>query len=258
MRLTQLAVRSADGQPLERVAAPTSGTGHRAAARSRASSTSSRWSRRRRRWITDPLNPALAADPFGVNSVCAAFGYERPAWTHARIQPRAAGSARREAPRERGVRGRSVTYQALRARALSPLAALSAPDRPRRRRLPALRRPQDRPRQPDPSPRDRAADRGAVRSVGSPARSTPPTASMRGSWPSELLPRLGARAAAHRDARPRAASWARASARSRPSPPPGAIQGVFGRLLLQSGSFALHRHRPAPPRPGLRSGRAPS
>lgn len=33
------------------------------------------------RWLTDPLNPALAEDPFGANSVCAAFGYERPAWS---------------------------------------------------------------------------------------------------------------------------------------------------------------------------------
>ncbi len=32
-------------------------------------------------WITDPLNPLTAEDPFGRNSVCRAFGYERPAWT---------------------------------------------------------------------------------------------------------------------------------------------------------------------------------
>ncbi|MGH8286076.1 MAG: alpha/beta hydrolase-fold protein, partial [Steroidobacteraceae bacterium] len=31
--------------------------------------------------VVDPLNPVLAADPFGANSVCQAFGYERPAWT---------------------------------------------------------------------------------------------------------------------------------------------------------------------------------
>jgi enterochelin esterase family protein len=31
--------------------------------------------------IVDPLNPVLAADPFGANSVCQAFGYERPDWT---------------------------------------------------------------------------------------------------------------------------------------------------------------------------------
>ena len=33
------------------------------------------------RWINDPLNPVLAHDPFGANSVCATFGYERPEWT---------------------------------------------------------------------------------------------------------------------------------------------------------------------------------
>jgi enterochelin esterase family protein len=35
----------------------------------------------RREWITDPLNPHKAADPFGANSVCQGFGYERPPWT---------------------------------------------------------------------------------------------------------------------------------------------------------------------------------
>jgi enterochelin esterase-like enzyme len=33
------------------------------------------------RWFNDPLNPILAHDPFGANSVCATFGYERPDWT---------------------------------------------------------------------------------------------------------------------------------------------------------------------------------
>ncbi len=35
----------------------------------------------RSEWITDPLNPHQAADPFGANSVCQGFGYERPLWT---------------------------------------------------------------------------------------------------------------------------------------------------------------------------------
>jgi enterochelin esterase-like enzyme len=34
-----------------------------------------------REWITDPLNPLKAADPFGANSVCQGYGYERPRWT---------------------------------------------------------------------------------------------------------------------------------------------------------------------------------
>jgi enterochelin esterase-like enzyme len=33
------------------------------------------------RWINDPLNPVEAHDPFGANSVCSACGYERPDWT---------------------------------------------------------------------------------------------------------------------------------------------------------------------------------
>jgi enterochelin esterase-like enzyme len=32
-------------------------------------------------WILDPLNPLTAADPFGANSVAQGYGYERPEWT---------------------------------------------------------------------------------------------------------------------------------------------------------------------------------
>ncbi len=32
--------------------------------------------------VVDPFNPVLAHDPFGANSVCQAWGYERPDWTH--------------------------------------------------------------------------------------------------------------------------------------------------------------------------------
>ncbi|MEM6762722.1 MAG: alpha/beta hydrolase-fold protein [Pseudomonadota bacterium] len=38
-------------------------------------------------WIIDPLNPSRAADPFGENSVCQTYGYERPAWTLDRGNP---------------------------------------------------------------------------------------------------------------------------------------------------------------------------
>ncbi len=34
-----------------------------------------------RRWIEDPLNPHRARDPFGANSVCQATGYVVPEWT---------------------------------------------------------------------------------------------------------------------------------------------------------------------------------
>lgn len=32
-------------------------------------------------WIVDPLNPARASDPYGENSVCRTFGYSRPDWS---------------------------------------------------------------------------------------------------------------------------------------------------------------------------------
>jgi enterochelin esterase-like enzyme len=35
----------------------------------------------KKEWVTDPLNPHLAHDPFGSNSVLQSAGYERPTWT---------------------------------------------------------------------------------------------------------------------------------------------------------------------------------
>jgi enterochelin esterase family protein len=35
---------------------------------------------RRSTWIRDPLNPRVAHDPFGANSVCHGHGYETPRW----------------------------------------------------------------------------------------------------------------------------------------------------------------------------------
>ena len=32
-------------------------------------------------WVVDPLNPVTATDPYGANSVCQGWGYERPEWT---------------------------------------------------------------------------------------------------------------------------------------------------------------------------------
>ena len=36
---------------------------------------------RRTQWIADPLNPRMAHDPFGANSVCQAHGYQVPDWS---------------------------------------------------------------------------------------------------------------------------------------------------------------------------------
>lgn len=33
------------------------------------------------RWVRDPFNPQVARDPFGINSVCCTTGYETPDWT---------------------------------------------------------------------------------------------------------------------------------------------------------------------------------
>ncbi len=33
------------------------------------------------RWVHDPFNPQVARDPYGMNSVCATQGYIRPEWT---------------------------------------------------------------------------------------------------------------------------------------------------------------------------------
>jgi enterochelin esterase family protein len=35
----------------------------------------------REEWILDPLNPLMASDPFGANSVAQGYGYVRPDWT---------------------------------------------------------------------------------------------------------------------------------------------------------------------------------
>ena len=38
-------------------------------------------------WMLDPLNPARAGDPFGENSVCRGWGYARPDWSLPRGAP---------------------------------------------------------------------------------------------------------------------------------------------------------------------------
>ena len=55
--------------------------------------------------ILDPLNDVVAHDPFGANSVCQAFGYERPEWTlH---DPAVTAGLAAAARRERSVFGES-------------------------------------------------------------------------------------------------------------------------------------------------------
>lgn len=40
------------------------------------------------RWVVDPLNPHFARDPFGANSVLQGEGYTRPEWTHDNAETR--------------------------------------------------------------------------------------------------------------------------------------------------------------------------
>ncbi|MEJ2084389.1 MAG: alpha/beta hydrolase-fold protein [Acidobacteriota bacterium] len=40
------------------------------------------------KWILDPLNPNIARDPFGANSVCQTAGYETPEWTQTNDEAR--------------------------------------------------------------------------------------------------------------------------------------------------------------------------
>jgi hypothetical protein len=88
-------------------------------------------------WIQDPLNPALARDPFGANSVAHGTGYEVPTWIHP--DPRgAAGPPRRDLHRLEDLR--PAQLRAVRAGAVQAQPPLPAARRPRRPRLPALRR----------------------------------------------------------------------------------------------------------------------
>jgi hypothetical protein len=110
------------------------------------------------------LNPVRASDPFGANSVCQGYGYERPGWTLA--DP----SARTGTLDEIRIASRALDDErtlGLCAREISPDEALSLLIIARRIRLPALREPAGRARQPDPSARDSAVARRADAVTGS-------------------------------------------------------------------------------------------
>ena len=109
--------------------------------------------------IRDPLNPHLAHDPFGANSVLHGRGYETPEWTLHDPDARP-GEIAGAAPSRASVSAAARQFQVYLPARLPPEPALPAAGRPRRRRLPALLEPQDRARQPDPPARDPAADRG--------------------------------------------------------------------------------------------------
>lgn len=60
-------------------------------------------------WIRDPLNPLLAHDPFGANSVCQAHGYTAPDWTESDPEAREGTLEHIVIPRTPFGTGRRVT-----------------------------------------------------------------------------------------------------------------------------------------------------
>ena len=194
-----------------------------------------------RSWIVDPLNPARAGDPFGENSVARTLGYERPDWSLPRGAPagrieeiavdeprlrrdaRACGSTCRPGTIRRApIRWSSihdgddfVTYADLPV-VLDNL--IDAGDDPAG----------DRGAGADPRPAGRILRRPAARAL--PGRAS--------------CCRRSARAGASSDgAAASGCCSAPASARSPRSPPPSAIPGVFGGLVLKSGSFILDERK---------------
>ena len=61
-----------------------------------------------RQLVLDPLNDVRAEDPFGANSVCQAWGYERPEWTHHREESRPGSVATRQIESEVFRGGREI------------------------------------------------------------------------------------------------------------------------------------------------------
>ena len=128
------------------------------------------------RLIEDPLNPRTASHPFGGNSVCEAAGYATPDWAIERDDvPR--GSIH-DVSLDSAALGRQATtsvYLPAGYRRRSG-AALPARHRPRRSRLPALRRRVDGHRQPRPR-RRRCRRRSSPSCIPASASSSTPTTS---------------------------------------------------------------------------------
>ena len=212
----------------------------RAAAAARASSTSSRSSRGDERALDPrPAQPAPRARP-----VRRQLGLPRRRLRDAGLD--AAPTPRRgpgalesvEVPTRAfgGERdgARSTCRRACGRRRRYPLLVVHDGER-----LPALRGHEDRARQPDPPPRDPAAGRGAHAVAATACASTPATPTHARFVAEEL--RARARDAASRCAQRRpargllGASFGAVAALSTAWRHPG----LFGRLLLQSGSFAF-------------------
>jgi enterochelin esterase family protein len=188
------------------------------------------------RLIRDPLNPALAHDPFGANSVCHGADYVEPAWVAADPEARPGRIEERRVPaRALGDGERTVgVYLPARFRESRRYPLLVVHDGRDYLRFAALREVLD-----NLIHRHEVAPM-VVALVDSPARLREYAADPRhGAWiADELVPWLEARypiqqGAAHRGLA--GASFGAVAAFSTAVRHPGR----FGRLLLQSGSFAF-------------------
>ena len=196
--------------------------------------------------VVDPRNPQRAGDPFGENSVARTLGYERPEWS----LPRGAPAGRIEASRSRARPSARRATSGVPAGGLRSRAGLSAGGRARRRRLRHLRRPAGGARQPD---RRRARSRPVIAAL---IQTRDRLGEYSGSRQHARLPRARAAAGSSRRAgvspRPRASGCcsAQASGRWRRWSTAFRYPGVFGGLVLKSGSFILDegklRRRPHP------------
>ena len=103
--------------------------------------------------FNDPLNPKLSYSPMGTSSVCFAHGYATPDWTEPDPDARPGELTELVLPSRALRRDCPVTlYLPARFRRIGGLPAAGGA---RRRRLPAVRRGQDRAGQPDPPARRR-------------------------------------------------------------------------------------------------------
>jgi hypothetical protein len=185
------------------------------------------------RWIEDPLNPNRARDPFGANSVLQSEGYEDPTWTNPTRSPAPARSSPSPstARPSAAAPGTSTSRRASAARGSTRCSSCTTAA------TTCVRRDEDRARQPHPPPRDPRHDRGLHRLAR-------PPAGVRQRRAPRALPHRGARprprgALPLYDRRRRAASWARASARSRPSPRPAATPASGGGCCCSRARFAF-------------------
>ena len=116
--------------------------------------------------FNDPLNPKVSYSPVGTSSVCFGHGYETPEWTAARPVG-TPGHARGDRGSEPCAASR-LSGDRLPAGQVPPYVDVPAAGRARRPRLPAVRRRQDRARQPH-RPRRGGRDRGRVPAPEGPA-----------------------------------------------------------------------------------------